>query len=234
MVVLSENREYFSYLDMDCSLGVYQGNVHMFMDQIMAGVMNPDLDELNIKTLFRTPSAPDLQGRCFLALNRVGYLRIYQLPTGWMSSSYQYIWQSDKSDDEEEERSFFHNYDRYYVELSDHGALSVQRLRRGQRDADCIWSTTSCHHHYAILYRFQRVFRDFIFNLRHNFDPITHLEEVLDGINRFFKNLGHHLEITLKRSKFFKRIKSYRKILQSYWKSIFDEKSTRRRSRRNI
>jgi hypothetical protein len=219
MVVLSEDREYFSYLDMDCSLGVYQGNVHMFMDQIMAGVMNPNLDELNIKTLFRTPSAPDLQGRCFLALNeRVGYLKIYRLPLGWMYSSYECIWQSDKSDDNDQEnRSFFRNYDRYFVELSDHGGLSVQRVRQRKQDedsdADCIWSTISCHHHRAVLFHFKQIFHDFIFNLRHNLDLTSSIE---DGINRFIKNLIDHLVIIIKRSKFFKRISAYLQSLQFY------------------
>ena len=137
-VMTSEDRSHFALLDVSCSFIVYKGSVEDYLYSMMYNQAFSTKD-ISAQEIYRTPSASQLQGRCFAGLDLNGELKVFAgQPT---QPDYYPIWSTTNEDT----NNFPSYYKRYFVELSNSGEVSVRMLVAGSSDEVCIWSSRSCN-----------------------------------------------------------------------------------------
>lgn len=175
---------------------MFKGNPDTFIRHISSKEeMNKDhLDALGIFLMYHTPSRLEYGGQCYMTLDSHGSLIIFGGSPGFFMNSGNIIWQSPAINDEQ---NFYSHYVRYYLELSNNGEFSVQRLQPGRMEGECVWSTISCQN--SLLKMIPSVLRDFIQNIRWNIqdffdgDHEKIIDKIIEKIGRPLANLWMEL-----------------------------------------
>ena len=144
-IMTSSDGEYFALLDFECSLQIWQGDPQHAIHHVYSSDEVPDFYTF-ARLLYHTKPHNELEGKCFVGLDDRGILSIYQgFPDQYNPEA---LWASETDSDavDDEARMFR----RYFLELTD-GSLSIQALRPGDPDGECIWSTTSCDEYIALV-----------------------------------------------------------------------------------
>lgn len=137
--------EYYTLLDFECSLKIYQGDPEYALHIIYSSEDVPDFSSFS-RLLYNTEAQPDLNGKCFAGLDDRGILSIFQgFPDQYNESP---IWSSEDPEDLDSDLRLFR---RFFIELQSDGSLTIQALSPGDPDSECIWSTTSCDEYIAMV-----------------------------------------------------------------------------------
>ena len=141
-ILTSPDGTHFAFLDGHCSLGVFRGDLdHVLRHMYSHGTL--DLTELPVELMYRTPGKPELQGRCFAALDDEGVLRIFR---GQHDSFSGTVWESTPPKQQE-----FSYFTTFFLELTSSGELAVLSLRTGNTEPECVWSSTACNLYLSLL-----------------------------------------------------------------------------------
>lgn len=132
-------------LDYDCRIGVFKGDVHDFVQHLQY-LRDSELDSTVFELLFQTRGDESLRGNCFAGLDNSGVLHVFD---GHPDFEYSSLWNSELA--EGEEGQFYANsFARYYLELTSNGELAVLKLKTGEPEPHCVWSTMGCNKYVAL------------------------------------------------------------------------------------
>ena len=147
IILLSTDSSHFALLDGHCSIGVYKGDVNLFMSQLSLSD-TPDLTTIPVELKFKTEGKSSLRGNCFAGLDSNGILAIYKGHPGRADYS-KIIWSSKNNAPPNYQSSSF--FDKYFLELSPNGELAIRVMEIGGSESRCVWSTTMCNSYIVIL-----------------------------------------------------------------------------------
>eukprot|EP01038_Epipyxis_sp_PR26KG_P008523 gene8523-11520_t len=205
-IMTSSNGLFFSFLDNQCSLGVYKGDVNLFIDKLIhSHNRQVDLSSLPIEILFRSEGNHRLNGNCFAGLDESGLLQVYAGNPNIMNDYYP-IWSSKSSWDSGRDTVYDMYFSRYYLELANNGELAVRQVTTGEQEVKCIWSTTSCNKYLAMLRDVKSTLTSHMQDLSGHLNSILQhltkrLSDLLDWVKeQNFESLSQELISSLKSS----------------------------------
>lgn len=148
LLLVSEDSTHFALLDMHCSLGVYRGDVDVFIRHLLVADRPPDLTMLPLELKFRTEGDSTLHGQCFAGLDDAGVVHVYRGHPDYYDRFHP-LWSSEAP--LEKDGEYNTHLRRFFLELTDSGELAVRMHAAGTGETECVWSTTSCNAYVALL-----------------------------------------------------------------------------------
>ena len=144
-IVTSPDASHFMVLDYDCRIGVYKGDVRDLVQHLQYS-RDSELDSTVFELLFQTRGDESLRGNCFAGLDDTGLLQVFD---GHPDFEYSSLWSSELSEGEEDQL-YANSFSRYYLELTSNGELAVLKLKSGEPEPHCVWSTMGCNKYMAL------------------------------------------------------------------------------------